>query len=159
MLRTLQQQVARILTSDPWFGQAGVRVVAIDKGDALLVIEEVLARAGTAVLIAPPSGAFAAGSSAGPVSDDGGVRIVVQIVETSGLGRPQGLPNALDLAERAAWLLHSCNSPDRADDVPMGCKRVGAVPDPAGEALIIEVELVATAAIADPAATAAAEEE
>jgi hypothetical protein len=150
MLTELQTQIEEILAADSVFAQEGITVVAIDKGDALALVTEAVAAAGTAVAIAPPSADFSRDSSIGPVSD-GGVRIVVQILESPGLSRAQGLPSAVSLAERLAWLLHSCNHPDRQDDTPLGVMSIRPVPDP--DLLVIEITLAASGTIADPDAT------
>lgn len=146
ILSLIQQQVAAILAADPAF--AGVAMVCVDKGDVGARIEEALAASSTAVLIAPPSARFAFNAGTGPMTIDGGLRISLQIIETSGLGRAAGQPSALDLAERAGWLLHSCNHPRRADDTPLGLEEIAPQPDP--DILIIQITLAGTVAIDRP---------
>lgn len=148
MFTELQTQIAEVLAADAVFTQAGISVIVVDKADALALVAEAVGGAGTAVVIAPPAADFSKDSSVGPVSD-GGVRLTVQILESPVFSRAQGIPTAVVLAERLAWLLHSCNHPDRTDDTPMGVMSVRAIPDP--ELLVIEITLAASGTIADPA--------
>lgn len=147
MFAELQAQIVRILASDQTFTRPGIGVVVVDKADALALITAAIEAAGTTVAIAPPAAEFARDSSVGPVSD-GGVRVTVQILESPVFSRAQGLPSAVSLAERLAWLLHSCNHPDRADDTPLGVVSVRAIPDP--DLLVIEIVLAASGTIAAP---------
>lgn len=146
ILSTIQPQIAAILAADPMF--TGVALVCVDKGDIAARLEEALAASSTAILIAPPSARFAPNSGTGPVTTDGGLRITLQVLETSGIGRAAGNPSALDLAERAAWLLHSCNHPKRSDATPLGLEEIGPQPDP--DTLIIQITLAGTVAIDPP---------
>lgn len=148
-LAAIQLQIQSILRADPLF--AGIPLVCIDKGDVAARIDEALAASGTAILIAPPSARFTANSGTGPVSADGGMRIVVQILDPPGLGRAAGALPALDLAERAGWLLHSCNHPRRQDSIPLGLEEIAPQPDP--ETLIIQITLAGTVALDPPGNT------
>lgn len=150
MFAELQTQIAEILAADPVCALDGISIVVVDKADALAIIAEAVGASGTAIVIAPPAADFSRDSSVGPVSD-GGVRITIQILESPVFSRAQGIPSAVELAERLAWLLHSCNHPDRPDDTPMGVMSIRAVPDP--DLLVIEVTLAASGTIADPGAT------
>jgi hypothetical protein len=148
MLRSIQQAIADVLKQDAVLRKAGVTVVVVDKGDALAVATEAVAGAGTAILIAPPSANFAPDSSAGPVADDRGIRVAVQVVESPVLSRAQGIPDAVTLAERIAWLLHAGNHPNRKDDTLFGVVSIRPVQDP--ELLVIEVTLTTTGSVEDP---------
>ncbi len=147
ILSAMQRQAAEILQGDSAF--AGCPIVVVDKGGIAALIDEALAAAGTAILIAPPSARFTANGGQGPVSTDGGVRMIVQVIEPPGVGRPAGLMSALDLAETAGRLLHSANHPDRSDSVPLGLEELAAQPDP--DTLIVQLVLVATASLSPPA--------
>ncbi len=146
VLATIQAQIVAILTADPVF--AACALVPVDKGDVERRLEEALAAAGTSILIAPPSARFNPNGGQGPVSTDGGIRTVVQIIETPGVGRPAGIPSALVLAERAGWLIHSANAPDRKDAVPLGLEDIAGQPDP--DAFIMQLIFVCTAALDPP---------
>ena len=147
ILSAMQAQAEAILKGNAAF--AGCPVVVVDKGDTAARIDEALSAFGTAILIAPPSARFTANGGQGPVSTDGGVRMIVQVIEPPGMGRPAGTPSALDLAETAGWLLHSANHPERADFTPLGLEELAAQPDP--DTLIVQLVLVATASLSPPA--------
>lgn len=146
ILSGIQQQIADILRTQPVFGSC--EIISIDKGDIVNRIEEAMSAYGTAILIAPPSVRFFSNGGQGPVSTDGGVRTVIQIIEPPGVPRAAGVPSALNLAETAGWLLHSANYPERRDYVPLGLEDISAIPDP--DTLTIQLTLVCTAALEQP---------
>lgn len=148
MLTQLQTQVTRVLQTALADVYPGVSVVCVDKADALQIVAEAIAQSGTAVLVAPPSMTCQPAADVGPLSTEGGVRIIVQVIEAPEVSREQGVPTAVALAERIAWLLHSCNHPQRADDVPLGVTGVNPVPD--DEDFVMEVSAVCTGQITDP---------
>lgn len=150
MLASLQRQIETALKADAVLSRGGISIVRVDGGDALQIAAEAVAAAGTAILIAPPRVTFNPDSSVGPVSS-GGVSVVIQVVEAPLVSRAQGIPSAVDLAERIAWLLHGCNRPAAAAQTPLGVSSIAPVRDP--DLLVIEVTFTASGEITDPDAT------
>lgn len=127
-LTDLQRDIARTLKGDESLRAPGITVMAIDKGDALFAALEAMSAAGILVAIGPPSATFRGDSSVGPVAD-GGVRVAIQVSEPAGTARDQGLPSAIDVAERVAWLLHAANHADPAGSQPLAVESISPVPD------------------------------
>lgn len=152
MLTLLQNQIAEMLSLDVTLSQPGLTAHKVDRGEALAIIAEEIARAGTAILIAPPAMRCDPAADAGPISTPAGMSVTVQVVESPVLARAQGLPTVLALAERIAWLLHACQhpeSPSHPEWIPLGVQDVRPVRDP--DFLIMEIVVVATGAISAPA--------
>lgn len=146
LLSAVQQQAVAILEAADELRLAGLTVHNIDKADAASVYADAIAQSGTSVGVLPAEARFRPDSD-GPVTEDGGITLRVNISEPVDLSRAQGLPPVSDLAETVAVLLHSQNWPDRADAVPLGLRDIRLVPDE--ELLIMQVVLAATGAL-DP---------
>ena len=150
LLSRIQDQAVAILSAAAALRIAGVSIHKVDKADAAALYAESLALAGTSVGVLPPTARFRPDSD-GPVTEDGGITLRVNVSEPVELGRAQGVPPVTELAETVGALLHSQNWPDRSDAVPLGLREILIVPDE--ELLVIQVALAATGAL-DPADTA-----
>lgn len=150
-LSAIQDQAVRILTSARELQLPGLTVHKIDKADSAAVYAESLALAGTSVGVLPAAARFRPDSD-GPVTEDGGVTLRVNVSEPVEVSRAQGLPPVTELAETVAALLHSQNWPGRPDDVPLGVVEILILPDE--QLLIMQVICRATgslSALAQPA--------
>ena len=141
LLSDIQKQAVRILESAKELRFAGLSVHKVDQSDAAAVYAEALDQAGTSVGVLPATARFRPDSD-GPVSDDGGITLRVNISEPIELSRAQGVPPVTEIAETVAALLHSQNHSGRADDVPLGVEEILIVPD--NELFILQVVCKAT---------------
>ena len=147
MLHKLQNQIAAILATDDLLSTDGISITVIDRGDALQIIAEKI-NTGTSIAIAPPTACFNPNCGVGPISD-GGINVLVQVIEQPVLARAQGIPSATEIAQRIAWLLHSVNHEGRDDDVILGCSGISVPRDP--DFLVYDITFVATGGIHPPA--------
>lgn len=155
LLSALQSQALRILSDAAALQIPGVTVFKVDTADSASLYAEGLAACGTSIGVLPPFGEFKPNSSEGPVSDEGGIQLLVNISEPVELARAQGIPPVTDLAETVAWLLHSSNhsladgdTPARVDDIPLGVRRIALVPDK--ELLVYQVTCVCVGSLQPP---------
>ena len=144
MLAELQEQAFSLLAAADELRLDGLSVTKVDKADAAALYAEALALAGTSVGVLPPEARFRPDSD-GPVSEDGGVTLRVNISEPIEAARAQGIPPVTDIVETVAALLHSQNHPERADAVPLGLREILIVPDK--ELLIMQAVFSATASL------------
>jgi len=141
LLSDIQKQAARILEGAKELRFAGLSVHMVDQSDAAAVYADALAQSGTSVGVLPAEARFRPDSD-GPVTEDGGVTLRVNVSEPIELSRAQGVPPVTEISETVAALLHSQNHPDRKDDVPLGISEITIVPDK--ELFILQVICKAT---------------
>ena len=119
MLSKLQEQAFSLLDAADELRLDGLSVFKVDRADAAALYAEALALAGTSVGVLPPEARFRPDSD-GPVSEDGGVTLRINISEPIEAARAQGIPPVPVIAKTVGVLLHSQNHPDRADAIPLG---------------------------------------
>ncbi len=156
LLTDIQRQAYDILSSARSLRRDGLSVHIVDDADAAAIYGSAIAAAGLAVGVLPPEASFRPDSD-GPLSDDGGLTLRVNVTEPAGgAARAQGLPPVPDVACVVAVLLHSQCWPLRRDAHPLGLVSVRLLPNDE-DLFAYQVTLSATAAL-DPADVAAAEQ-